>query len=278
MQYLGIVYSILKVYLSIYFRRRIWVKCEERNVRREIKIPHFQDHLTYNFNEVKPFMSSVSVPCWELRSNIIRFAPNTTTTIDEFVLEEVVCGDLGILPGFQGGNKGKSIAGGVERTGSENTGKEEDVVRHDLLVCQPCDEDVEVFADGKTNSRGVGVDGVDGVNGQVAARLYEYDKEEMKKRPFRCKQRGCNYRAKERFMIKRHLADIHDIGVKWHPCPQEGCEYKAKQRSHIKEHLAYIHCIGVTWHPCPQEGCKYKTKQRSKIKTHLAYIHDIGVS
>ena len=89
-------------------------------------------------------MSSVSVPCWELRSNINSFAPSittTTTTIDEFVLEEVDVSDLGILPGFQGGNKGKSIAGGVERTGS------------DLLVCQPCDEIVEVVAERKTHSQ-----------------------------------------------------------------------------------------------------------------------------
>ena len=140
-------------------------------------------------------MSYVSEPCSELRSNISRFAPIITTTIDEFVLEEVVSADLGILHEFQGGKRGRSTAGGVGRSSSEHTVKLDDVVRHDLLVCQPCDENVEVVAEGKTNSRGVGVVGV---NGQVTARLYEYDEKEIDERPYWCKQRGCKYKAKEK--------------------------------------------------------------------------------
>ena len=57
------------------------------------------------------------------------------------------------------------------------------MVRHDLLVCQPCDEDLKVVAERKTNSRGVGVVGVDG---QAAARLYEYDEKEIDERPYWC--------------------------------------------------------------------------------------------
>jgi hypothetical protein len=30
-----------------------------------------------------------------------------------------------------------------------------------------------------------------GMNGQVAARMYEYDEEEINERPYWCKQRGC---------------------------------------------------------------------------------------
>jgi hypothetical protein len=37
-------------------------------------------------------MSFVSVPCWELRSNISIFAPSITT-FDEFVVKEVVSAD-----------------------------------------------------------------------------------------------------------------------------------------------------------------------------------------
>ena len=192
----------------------------------------------------------------------------------EFMVKEVVSADLGILPGFQGGSEGESIAGSVGESGSEN-GDEEDVYVSDVLVCQPCDEEVEAVAERETNSSGVGVVGM---NGQVAAKLYEYDKEEINERPYWCKQRGCNYKAKLRGNIKRHLACVHDIGVTWHTCPQDGCEYKAKQKGSIKAHLAHIHDIGVTWHSCPQDGCEYKAKQRSDIKKHLAHIHNVGVS
>ena len=215
-------------------------------------------------------MSSVSIPRWELRSNISRFAPSITTKIDEFMVEEVISADLGILPEFQGHNKGRSIAGGVDGSGSDLVVEDYDVVRHDLLVCQPCDEDVEVIAERKTDSSGVGVVGG---NGQVAARLYEYDEEEKKKRPCRCKQRGCKYKAKLMGNLKQHLAHIHDIGVTWHTCPQEGCEYKAKERVKIERHLANIHDIGVTWHTCPQEGCEYKAKQAFRLQEHVSLCH-----
>jgi hypothetical protein len=211
-----------------------------------------------------------------LGSDMDIFAPAVTTTIDDFKVEEFTSTEPGILPGFQGRNKGISSAIGVDGSESEVVVEDYDVVRHDLLVCQPCDEDVElVVAQGKTNSSGVGVVGV---NGQVAARLYEYNEEEIDKRPYWCKQRGCKYRAKERNKIKIHLAHVHGIGVTWHSCPQEGCEYKTKERNKIKIHLACIHDIGVTWHTCPQEGCEYKAKWKSHIKTHLADVHNIGVT
>jgi hypothetical protein len=211
----------------------------------------------------------MSVFSESMASDMDMFAPNTTTVIDDFKVEEFPSADLGILPGFQAGSDWTSMAGGVAESGSGEI-IEGNVVRHDLLVCQPCDEDEEVIAVGKTNSRGVEVMGV---NGQVTAGLYEYDEEEIDERPYMCKQRGCKYRAKERSSIKQHLADVHDIGVTWHPCPQEGCEYKAKKRSTLKLHLAGIHDIGVTWHPCPQEGCTFKAKQRSNLKRHIAKHH-----
>ena len=43
---------------------------------------------------------------------------------------------------------------------------------------------------------------------------YEYDKEEIDQRPYRCPQEGCEYRAKQKGRIKDHLANIHDIGHK----------------------------------------------------------------
>ena len=195
-----------------------------------------QDLMSYlpvSHGEPRPHINRRIVP--HIHRRIVGF---------EFMVKEVVSADLGILPGFQGGSKGESIAGSVGGSGSEN-GDEEDVYVSDVLVCQPCDEEVEAVAERKTNSSGVGVVGV---NGQVAAKLYEYDEEEINERPYRCKQRGCNYRAKRSDKIKTHLADIHDIGVTWHTCPQEGCEHKAKKKSHIKRHLANVHDIGVTRH------------------------------
>ena len=88
-----------------------------------------------------------------LGSHMDIFAPAVTTTIDDFKVEEFTSTEPGILPGFQGRNKGISSAIGVDGSESEVVGEDYDVVQHDLLVCQPCDEDVEVVAQGKTNSR-----------------------------------------------------------------------------------------------------------------------------
>ena len=168
-------------------------------------------------------MSTVPAHCLDSSSSHDNTRAPSITKIEGCKVEEVGSVDLGILPGFQGGNKGESIAGGVGGSSSENIVKEEDVVRRDeLLVCQPCDENVEVLAEGKTNSRN---------------------------------------------------ANTHDIGVIWHTCPQEGCEYKAKERGSIKKHLASIHDIGVIWHSCPQEGCDYKSKQRGTLKRHISRHH-----
>lgn len=50
-------------------------------------------------------------------------------------------------------------------------------------------------------------------------------------------------------------------------------EYKAKKASHLKSHLAQVHNVGVTWHPCTETGCEYKAKTTSDLKTHLAHAH-----
>ncbi|MFX1366347.1 MAG: C2H2-type zinc finger protein [Promethearchaeota archaeon] len=56
--------------------------------------------------------------------------------------------------------------------------------------------------------------------------------------------------------LSRHLANRHNIGVKWHECPE--CDYKAKNSSHLTRHLANKHDIGIKWHYCPK--CDYKAK------------------
>ena len=97
-------------------------------------------------------MSYEPVSSGDLMSHIDKFAPNTSS-IDEFKAEEFPSSDPGILAEFQGGNKGTSTAGGVEGMSREDIVKEDDVVWHDLLVCQPCDEDEDVVAERKTNRR-----------------------------------------------------------------------------------------------------------------------------
>ena len=238
----------------------------------------------------KEFMSTVPAHCLDLSPRVNTLKPSIIK-IEGCKVEEDGSEDPGILPDFQAGNKSESTVGGVGGSGSENIVKEEDVVRHESLVCQPCeDEIVDVVAERKTNSRSKERNGEedydeddeswdgDGNGGENDDDEYEpgYEKKSqygISTIWYTCPQKGCEYKAKMRGHIKQHLAGIHDIGVTWHTCPQEGCEFKAKERRNIKQHLANIHDIGVTWHPCPQEGCEYKAKQRAHIKRHISRHH-----
>jgi len=98
------------------------------------------------------------------------------------------------------------------------------------------------------------------------------------RRPLRTKVEAphcthCEKKSKTKQHLKKHLADVHDIDVTWHPCTH--CEKKFKQQSNLKTHLANVHDIDVTWHPCTH--CKEKFKEAGTLKTHLANVHDIGV-
>ena len=94
---------------------------------------------------------------------------------------------------------------------------------------------------------------------------------------FSCDQSGCNQKCNQVGNLKRHLANIHNIGIVWHQCDQEGCNKNFKQAGGLKRHLANIHNIGVVWHQCDQEGCTDEFKETGDLKKHLAYVHDIGV-
>ena len=58
-------------------------------------------------------------------------------------------------------------------------------------------------------------------------------------KPYQCTQEGCDYKAKKKWNLTQHLADVHDIGVVWHYC--EDCSFIAKQRSTVTRHINRWH-------------------------------------
>ena len=93
-----------------------------------------------------------------------------------------------------------------------------------------------------------------------------------------CDQEKCEYKSKEAGHLKKHKANVHNIDVIWHKCDQKGCKQEFKQAGHLKQHKANVHDIDVTWHKCDQKGCEYKSKQASNLKTHKEFLHDIGTN
>ena len=87
-----------------------------------------------------------------------------------------------------------------------------------------------------------------------------------------CDQDGCNYKSKLKSNLKKHKANVHDIGVTWFYCDQDNCNYKCKRKSDLKQHKKNIHDIGVTWFHCDQDGCNYKCKQKGDLKKHKRRI------
>jgi len=91
-----------------------------------------------------------------------------------------------------------------------------------------------------------------------------------------CGVGDCKYKANHKGNLKRHKADVHNIGVTWHYCDEEGCEYKSKQNCHLTKHKQEVHNIGATWHHCNEEGCEYKSTRNGNLTKHKKQVHDIG--
>ena len=83
----------------------------------------------------------------------------------------------------------------------------------------------------------------------------------------------CDYRCKQKGNLKRHLAHVHNVDVKWHHC--DYCDYQCKQKGGLKQHLANVHNVDVNWHHC--DFCDYRCKQKGNSKTHLANMHMVDV-
>jgi len=75
--------------------------------------------------------------------------------------------------------------------------------------------------------------------------------------------------------LKRHQANIHDIGVQWARC--EYCDYKCKDKYNLNKHLSQKHNIGVKWWICDIDDCELKFKGSSDLKRHQSAVHDIAV-
>ena len=96
-------------------------------------------------------------------------------------------------------------------------------------------------------------------------------KQKTVEKKFHCEL--CGHKSKQKSHLKRHKADVHEIGVTWYHC--DHCDYKCKQKSSLNSHKASVHEIGVTWYHC--DHCDFKSKKKSNLKRHKANVHEIGV-
>ena len=48
-------------------------------------------------------------------------------------------------------------------------------------------------------------------------------------------------KTKTKADLKKHQANVHDIGVVWHSCDAPGCEYKAKLKCNLTKHQRTQH-------------------------------------
>jgi len=92
---------------------------------------------------------------------------------------------------------------------------------------------------------------------------------ESKKISYECPH--CDYEAKLNKSLITHLAQIHDIGVKWYECIH--CGFKAKEKSSLTGHLVYRHVPIVKWYPCPFDD--HIAIERYRLKSHMLYKHDV---
>lgn len=56
-------------------------------------------------------------------------------------------------------------------------------------------------------------------------------------------------------------------------CTEPKCTYCSPMAWHIKRHLANVHDIGVTFHVCPEPECTFKTKDKYRFNKHRKKPH-----
>lgn len=98
-----------------------------------------------------------------------------------------------------------------------------------------------------------------------------------KNKLYRCDIDNCNYKSNQKYRVKRHKRNVHNIDIIWHYCDIDNCDHKEKEKTHLKRHKRNIHNIDVVWHNCDIKECNYKTKEKTSLKFHKRNRHNIDV-
>lgn len=65
--------------------------------------------------------------------------------------------------------------------------------------------------------------------------------------------------------------------IQWFKCGEKNCSVKCKEKCLLKKHLWEIHVIGEgKWYNCDKENCNYRTRNSNTFKVHMSFTHDIG--
>ena len=126
--------------------------------------------------------------------------------------------------------KGESIGAWIERLAAANHASFLTLLKHVETMARSVG-----FAQALGDLTGVPV-------GQITCMWNEFKQSFWDHKGF-CPIQDCGYCAKNGYNLSRHLACIHDIGVKWHYCPR--CDFKTKLHSHMTNHLVRVHDLKV---------------------------------
>ena len=72
-----------------------------------------------------------------------------------------------------------------------------------------------------------------------------------------CSQPSPQLRAKFAGILRQHMANAHNVGVVWFNCEVEGCNYRAKVKGSVTRHMTSLHGI-------PNTGRKPKVSEPPK--------------
>jgi hypothetical protein len=76
----------------------------------------------------------------------------------------------------------------------------------------------------------------------------------------------CSYKTNHTSHFKRHLFDVHSIGIgKIFKCSEINCFYTSKNNSHLKVHLWTTHSIGTgKIFKCNEKDCSFQKENKKR--------------
>lgn len=87
---------------------------------------------------------------------------------------------------------------------------------------------------------------------------------------YKCKY--CIHKSRWIGNIRDHIAVIHKKPVKNNTAPKcSECGKICHNKKLLKRHMAGIHNIGIKWHQCP--FCIHKAKRKDNLKKHIRRAH-----